>query len=130
MRHQRARRAAALERTRRRSYRHERRKQNKGRQNEMKVGDALETLRRDGYIDSYFISTPNDARDRIGIDAGLTTMQGREIDFQIKSSIRGVQKHLQKHPEISCLNVQDCRYAPDVVRLIRKQFALSRNHRT
>ncbi len=129
MRHLRARRMYAWVQGRRRAYHQGRAKYSKGRGNEAKVGRALKMLKEEGYIDSYFVSTPNDTLDRQGIDAGLTMAQGAEVVFQIKSSERGVQKHMRRHPEIPCLNVHDCLDALDIFRLIRIQFGLSREHR-
>jgi hypothetical protein len=126
MRHQRARRTAARERAGRHERNRERRKKAKGRDNEARVGRALEALQEEEYLNTYSVSTPNDALDLRGIDAVMVTVEGAVITFQIKSSERGVQKHLLKHPEIPCLNVHDCADALDIVRLIRKRFGLSR----
>lgn len=128
MRHLRARRMNAWVRARRRAYHQGSALYSKGRGNEAKVGRALKVLKEEGYIESYFVSIPNDTLDRKGIDAGLTTVQGAEVVFQIKSSDRGVQKHMRRHPEIPCLNVHDCLDALDIFRLIRIQFKLSREH--
>ena len=125
MRHRRARRTAARERASCRAYHREMMMRAKGRENETKVGEALETLKENDYIVSYFVSIPNGEQDRRGIDAGLTTARGVEVNFQIKSSSRGVKQHLRKHPDIPCVNVHGCVTVREVAVLIRTQFELS-----
>lgn len=124
MRHRRARRTTARRRIRYFATHRGRANSAKGRENEAKVRKALEALQEEGYIRSFFVSAPNDWHDRIGVDAGLTTVGGAEINFQIKSSDRGVQKHLRKHPEIPCLNVCDCFFVSEFAQLIRTRFKL------
>jgi hypothetical protein len=124
MRHQRARRTAARQRSARLRHDQGRTKHARGRENEIRVGQALEILKEEGYIVSYFISTPNGELDRQGVDAGMKTARGVEHTFQIKSSLRRVQEHMLKHPEIPCLNVHGYVFAKEVALLIRMQFKL------
>lgn len=126
MRHRRAKLQRAYARSRRICNARNRFCQSKGRENEKKVEEALAFLKERGKILFYFVSTPGDQNDHDGIDAGCLTLQGKMILFQIKSSFRGVQKHLRKHPDIPCLNVHECPLVPDIVELIEKQFALAR----
>jgi len=107
-------------------YRQGARAVQKGRENEARVGQALEILQEGGYITDYFVSKPNGTWDQNGVDACLTTPQEKKIRFQIKSSYWHAQRHKQKHPDIPCLVVSRDMFSLDIAKLIRDQFALSR----
>jgi hypothetical protein len=96
----------------------------KGRRNERRVGQALEALQGRGLISSYTMFAPDSDEDVNGIDAKMVTRNGEEILFQIKSSSRGVKKHLNRHPNIPCINVRGCGRISDVARLLLEEFML------
>ena len=126
MRHRRARRTAMRMKARRRCRHRGRVGHEKGRENEARVMDALELLRKEGLISSYWFSTPNDELDCRGVDVVVTTVQGFECQLQIKSSERGVRKHVREHPDIPCINLHGISHPDDIAQFLCAQFDLSR----
>lgn len=80
----------------------ERRKneENLGRRVEERVGQIIENLKREGLILQGWIEPPGSKRDRNGIDGVIIFPNGGRVEFQIKRSKRGVEKHQRKYPDI------------------------------
>jgi len=66
----------------------------RGRKTERYVEEALEALRQEGRIASFYMTKKWSREDRRGVDAVVYLNDGTEVRCQIKSSLAGVEKHL------------------------------------
>lgn len=123
-RHQRAKHTAQIARRRRIMRAIGRAAQSRGRFGEQLVGDALALLCERGIITSFYLSDPNTHLDSRKVDAVIIDLSGQKIEFQIKTSARGVREHQEKNPDIPCINVGECSYPEDAIPIIQRAFRL------
>ncbi len=72
---------------------------NRGDSTEKRVEEALEALRQEGRIASFYMTKKWSRQDKCGIDAVIYLNDGTEKKFQVKSSVAGIEKHLAKQEE-------------------------------
>lgn len=71
----------------------------RGKKTEKYVEEALEVLRQEGRIASFYMTQKWSRQDKQGIDAVIFLNDGTEVKKQIKSSVSGVEKHLRQQEE-------------------------------
>lgn len=80
--------------------------QQKGANNEGRVSLALDELTQESRIISHWPATyPQDRLE--GTDRFILTNLGDKIPLQVKSSLAGMRKALEKYPNIPCLIVEE-----------------------
>ena len=98
----------------------------KGRQNENRVEEALQILVISGEIHHYYRGEPEGELDRQGIDFLISPGPDWNISLQVKSSISGKEKHVNKYGNtIPCVVIDPFINPSGLAEIILQELGLS-----
>lgn len=86
---------------------------------------AFTLLEEQGYIVSHRMTRRRSPEDRKGIDGFFKTHDSAERSFQVKGSLTGLIRHLDRHADIPCIVVYDNATPDRVAEQIIKTFGLA-----
>jgi hypothetical protein len=85
---------------------------------ENKVNEVLEEMKNNGEIVTFY-KTDKRSDKYHGIDFMIITINGDKIPIQVKSSLRNVQAHLKKFPNVPAIVIEQSEYPESIKNKIR-----------